>query len=52
MKMLKMSKTEKLRLSREDQQRLVDLLTNPPELNQAMKRASQAHVELIQPPKN
>jgi uncharacterized protein (DUF1778 family) len=36
-----------MRLSIEDQQRFVDMLLNPPEPSAALKRARQAHDELI-----
>jgi uncharacterized protein (DUF1778 family) len=36
------------RLSAEDQSRFVELLLHPPELVPAMKRAEQAHAELIE----
>lgn len=38
-----------IRLSVEDQQRFVDMLLNPPEPADALKRARQAHGDLIQP---
>lgn len=38
-----------IRLSVEDQQRFVDMLLNPPEPADALKRARQAHSDLIQP---
>lgn len=38
-----------IRLSVEDQQRFVDMLLNPPEPVDALKRARQAHSDLIQP---
>lgn len=37
-----------IRLSVEDQQRFVDMLLNPPEPADALKRARQAHSDLIQ----
>ncbi|HVT57112.1 MAG TPA: DUF1778 domain-containing protein [Thermoanaerobaculia bacterium] len=40
--------TSIIRLSAEDQRRFVELLLNPPELALAMKRAKQAHAELIE----
>ena len=40
--------TNFFRLSLEDQQRFVDLLIDPPELNSAMQRAAKAHAALIQ----
>ena len=40
--------TALIRLSAEDQRRFVELLLNPPELAPAMKRAMQAHAELIE----
>lgn len=39
--------THVIRLSIEDQRRFVDLLLNPPPLNEAMKRAQEAHTRLI-----
>lgn len=38
-----------IRLSVEDQQRFVGMLLNPPEPADALKRARQAHSDLIQP---
>ncbi|MDX3978104.1 DUF1778 domain-containing protein [Shinella sp.] len=38
-----------IRLSVEDQRRFVDMLLNPPEPADALKRAKQAHDVLIQP---
>ncbi|TAA53911.1 DUF1778 domain-containing protein [Shinella sp. JR1-6] len=38
-----------IRLSVEDQQRFVDMLLNPPEPADALKRARQAYSDLIQP---
>jgi uncharacterized protein (DUF1778 family) len=40
--------TSIIRLSVEDQRRFVELLLRPPELAPAMKRAQQAHAELIE----
>lgn len=40
--------TALIRLSAEEQRRFVELLLNPPELAPAMKRAMQAHAELIE----
>lgn len=39
--------TSLIRLSAEDQRRFVELLLHPPELVPAMRRAQQAHDELI-----
>lgn len=39
--------TQVIRLSIEDQRRFVDLLLNPPPLNEAAKRAQEAHTRLI-----
>lgn len=38
-----------LRLSLEDQRRFVDFLLNPPEPTPALRRAAQAHADLIEP---
>lgn len=40
--------TNFIRLSLEDQQCIVNLLIDPPELNPAMQRAAKAHADLIQ----
>jgi uncharacterized protein (DUF1778 family) len=40
--------TSLTRLSAEDQRRFVELLLHPPDLVPAMKRAQQAHAELIE----